>query len=206
MVKDRPVQDVANRLRGNKPFTLSRWGDTEWGCMFGERTRQLAHDASQCFMDLQSSLWNVLNSRPPYSLGLCTDDGRCWEVITACDLQPLDWGHDYFPLLEPGCSEIDALVESLMVKPLVIVGPPKMRHLKEQLGFAAFVDVPPKNAYLCRQHLLRETLAVLEDFKQPVVVSVSAGVCAPLLIDDLFKRVGNFHQLVDFGGLWHALE
>lgn len=206
MVKDRPLRDLADRLRGHKPFTLSRWGDNEWHCLFGEQNGYMPRDGYFYFYEMQNNLWRTLNSRPPYCLGLSTEDGRAWETINACELQRLDWGLDRLAAVADDAPEVAMFVEAVRAKPLVVVGPPHFRHLKATLGYEAFVDVPPKNAYVCRDHLVRETLAALEDFKEPALVSVSAGVCAPLLIDDLFKTVGKFHQLVDFGGLWGAIK
>lgn len=206
MVKDRPLRDLADRLRGHKPFTLSRWGDNEWHCLFGEQNGYMPRDGYFYFFEMQARLWGVLNSGPTYSLGLSTADDRAWATIAACSLDKLDWGRDHFTTLDPCAPELDLILEATRAKPFVVVGPPHFRHLKAELKYAAFVDVPPKNAYVCRDHLVRETLAALEDFKEPALVSISAGVCAPLVIDDLFKSVGKFHQLVDFGGLWSALK
>ncbi len=206
MVKDRPLRDLADRLRGHKPFTLSRWGDNEWHCIFGEKNGYMPKDGYFYFYELQQRLWQTLNEYPPYCLGLGTTDQRAWATICGCEWQKLDWGRDHLWCLPDGAPELDALVQATRAKPLVVVGPPHFRHLRRQLGYAAFVDVPPKNAYVALDHLVRETRAVLEDFKQPVLVTVSAGVCAPLLVDELYKTEGHFHQLVDVGGLWDALR
>lgn len=203
MVKDRPLRELIPALADRRPFTLSRWGDHEWQVLFGDPAAGLIpKDGFVYLVELQQELWKVLNARPDYRLALSTEDTRATNTIFAVELEKLDWCRD--PLLAIGgrCPELDALAEAASRKPLILVGPPKYRHLRRQLKYRAFVDVPPKNAYLCRDHLVREILAAVDDLKEPALISISAGVCAPLLIHDLYPLLGNFHQLVDFGGVW----
>lgn len=201
MVKDRPLRDFMSELTGRRPFTLSRWGDHEWAAMLGTGG-WWPPDGHLYLPDLQKDLWRVLNDRPPYRLALGTTEAAAVNTITAAELHDLDWHRDPFSRITDVSHPLLELTRAVRGKPLVVVGPPKYRHLRARLDWAAFVDVPPKNAYLAKDHLVRETLAALDDLREPGLVSVSAGVCAPLVIDAVYKVAGHFHQLVDFGGVW----
>lgn len=202
MVKDRPLRELLPDLAARRPFTLSRWGDDEWHALFGETNGFMPRDGYFYFQELRQELWAVLNSKPDYRLALSTEDVRATNAIFAAELERLDWQRDPFSQVEGVGHKLHELTRAVQHKPLVLVGPPKYRHLKRHLNWAAFVDVPPKNAYLCREHLVREVMAAAEDLKGPGLVSVSAGVCAPLIIHDLYPLIGDRHQLVDFGGVW----
>lgn len=202
MVKDRPLGEFLAALAAAAPFCLSRWGDAEWHALFGETNGFMPRDGYFYFPALRRELWAVLHARPRYGLTLATDDPRAANAISGAELDGLDWGADPFAGISG--HGLDRLFRAATAKPLVIVGPPWYRHLRRHLTYAAFVDVPPKNAYLCRQHLVREVLAPADDLKEPGLVAVSAGVCGPLLIHDLHRQIGTAHQLVDFGGVWGA--
>lgn len=202
MVKDRPLRELLPDLAGRRPFTLSRWGDNEWHALFGETNGFMPKDGYFYFAELRQELWKVLNAKPGYRLALSTDDVRATNSIFGAELDKLDWQRDPFRQVQGVGHKLHELTRAVQGKPLVLVGPPKYRHLRRQLPWTTFVDVPPKNAYLCRDHLVREILAATDDLKVPGLVSVSAGVCAPLIIHDLYPLIGNQHQLVDFGGVW----
>ena len=77
-----------------------------------------------------------------------------------------------------------------------------MRKTWSVLRYKAFIDVPPKNAYLCKDEIICNTLAALENIKGHCIVSISAGIAASLVIDKLHNRVSHQHSLVDFGSTW----
>lgn len=202
MVKDRPLREILTHLAGRRPYTLSRWGDHEWHALFGETNGFMPKDGYFYLPELRDQLWSLLTRRPPYGLALSTEDTRAANSIFAAELQDLDWQRDPFSRIVGVGHQLHELTRAVRQKPLIVVGPPKYRHLKARLGWTAFVDVPPKNAYLAKDHLVREVFAAMDDMKEPALVSVSAGVCAPLIVDDLFRAAGSFHQIVDFGGVW----
>lgn len=202
MVTDRPLREFLPLLAGNKPLTISRWGDHEWHALFGETNGFMSRDGYFYLPELKEQLWSVLSRRPPYRLALSTDDYRATNAIFGAELQDLAWHRDPFSRITGVGRPLLELTRAVRHKPLIVVGPPKYRRLRDRLGWTAFVDVPPKNAYLAKDHLVREVFAALDDLKQPALVSVSAGVCAPLIVDDLFRAAGGFHQIVDFGGVW----
>ncbi len=207
MVTDRPLRKFLTLLRGRKPFTVSRWGEQEWQALLGEWTA-VSVGAQSYHRELCTALGQVLASLPPYRLGLPaqvfeTFGDKVYAYIDGCGLGTLDWQRDFLKVA--GFEDFTTLVGTVSRLPLVLVGPPPLRHARGILRYRAFVDVPPRHAYLCLGDIVRETLATLEGMPEPTLVSVSAGMTAPLILDKLYHQVGHRHQLVDFGSLWEPL-
>jgi hypothetical protein len=145
-------------------------------------------------------------SKPKYNLAIATEDERATNAIFAAELQHLAWQRNPFAAITSQNHNFWEVVRACQSKPFVVVGPPRYRHQKAHLKWTAFVDVPPKNAYLCRKELVESVLVALEDIKEPALVTLSAGICTPIVVHQLHDRVGEQHQLVDVGGLWSVLE
>lgn len=198
MVKDRPLRDLLDAVADRRPLTVSRWGHDEWCVLNGQPNRLSVPPTGFTYLvELQQKLWRLLEGRPPYHLSLACDDPWIVPTIEAAGFDRLDWGRTRL--------DARALVGPVREVPLVLVGPPRFSRLHGPLRPAANVTIPPRNAYLARDQIVREVLGVLEDFREPALVSVSAGVAAPLIVDDLFRVVGGRHQLIDFGSLWDTL-
>lgn len=145
-------------------------------------------------------------AKPTYGLAIATDDERATNAIFAADIQHLAWQRNPFAAITSLNHNFWEVVRACQAKPLVVVGPPRYRHHKHHLKWAAFVDVPPKNAYLCRKELVESVLAAVDDLKEPALITLSAGVCTPIVVHELYQRIGEQHQLVDVGGLWSVME
>lgn len=206
MVKDRPLSTLLPELTSARPLTISRWGDQEWSLLLGYGHHLLPTNGYVYIDQLRCDLWNVLLAKPTYGLAIATDDERATNAIFAADIQHLAWQRNPFAAITSLNHNFWEVVRACQAKPLVVVGPPRYRHHKHHLKWAAFVDVPPKNAYLCRKELVESVLAAVDDLKEPALITLSAGVCTPIVVHELYQRIGEQHQLVDVGGLWSVME
>lgn len=205
MVKERPLRDLLSLIEARKPFALSRWGDREWHAVFGECDGHIPRDGRWYFGTLSRELGELIASGPPYMLSLpsATLDrfsGRVEAYIESSGLAGLHWCRDAFRVDD--ARQLQAVVGAVSRVQLVVVGPPWLRRAKNLLRWRAFVDVPPRNQYLCRDDIVRNVLAELEEVSGAALVTVQAGVVGPLLIDDLYRKVGHRHQVADVGDLW----
>jgi hypothetical protein len=206
MVKDWPLRELLAMVEARRPFTVSRWGKGEWRALFGERNGFVPKDSYRYFDGLCRDLASVLTSLPPYRLSIPSDalevlGPRIDDYLKGTEgFAGLRWCRDAFKIETP--EQLQAVVGAASRVPLVVVGPPRLRRLRRLLRPLAFVDVPPRNQYLCKDDLVREVLAHLEGRKSAALVTVDAGVTGPLLIDELFRRLGGRHQLADVGTLW----
>jgi len=204
--KDLSFPLLLDSLRSTKPMTISHWGTQEWQFMLGSEQKLLPKTGYRYADQFRSDLWNVLMERPQYGLVIATEDNKATDAIFAAGLDGLAWQRNPFEPCSQSPEALDQLVHACQSKPLVIVGPPRYRHVTKHLKCTAFIDVPPKNVYLRRRNLVGEVLAVLSDLKQPATVTLSAGICTPLIIHDLFRRVGDYDQLLAVGKLWSLFE
>jgi hypothetical protein len=201
MVKDRPLREFLSYLESGRPLALSRWGDPEWHALFGQRNGH----CPDYFRPLSRDLTSLLHGRPEYGLAVPSATlrrfgGKVEAYVGGLGLNDLDWL--LADALEPGNpAELLALVGAVGRAPLVVVGPPHLRRARSLLHYRAFVDVPPRHAYLRRDDVVDGALAALEAFKTPALVSVSAGPAGPLVVDALRRKAGR-HRVVDFGPLW----
>lgn len=207
MVTERPLRDFLTMVEEGKPLTYSRWGVHEWQVLFGERNGYIPKDGHFYFPELCREMSQLMLSRPAYQLGipgnLLREQGdRINAYLIGLGLADLNWYNDIFGV--ETASDLQDILGIICRVPLLIVGPSRLRRLRSLLHFRAFVDVPPRNQYLCKDELVRNTLAALEDCKTPALVTISAGVISPLIVAALHRRVGEFHQLVDVGKLWES--
>lgn len=203
-VKERPLREFLQAIQ-QRPITFSRWGDTEWHAVFGERNGY-APDVMTYLHRCYSEISAVLQSAPKYALGLpsstlTTFGGRIEAYIDGCDLGSLDWISDQ--VFRPsGASEMQALLGLAARRPLIMIGPPRLHKLRSMLSLAEFIDVPPRHPYLVLDEIVRGTQAILEKQTNPAIVSVSAGLIAVLVVDRLYQKIGRRHSIIDFGSFW----
>jgi len=206
MVRERPLPDFLSQIARHDPFTYTRWGTGEWHAIFGERNGFIPKDGGWYFHALCREVSEILLRRPQYSLGLSDStlvefEGRIENYINGLGMWDLDWTLD--DKLKPSTAgDVQQLLATVSNSNLVMVGPPHLKKTWWALRYKAFIPVPPKNAYLCKDEIVANTLAALEDIRGHCVVSVSAGITATLVIDKLFNRVGSRHTLIDFGSVW----
>jgi len=60
--------DICDKLRNNEPFKFSRWGDGEFGCMYGWEGAN--RDGNKYLPELRQDLIDIIHSEPNYYIGL----------------------------------------------------------------------------------------------------------------------------------------
>ena len=60
--------EICDKLRNKEYFKFSRWGDGEWGCMFGWEGKN--RDGNEYLPELKEELTRIMYSRPDYYMGL----------------------------------------------------------------------------------------------------------------------------------------
>lgn len=195
------------RVAAREPTTFSRWGDGEWTAVLGRRRHGQNCDGHRFFPAMGGELKQVLLARPDHPLGLQSLALRVLpevpDWIAQNYLTDLDWvDADVFHHAS-GRGELGRLVAELRKVPVVLVGPPHLhRPLKDVLGYAEHVIVPPQNCYLALKDLATATLGALERLPAGAVAAISASMPAKLLVAALHKKVGRRHSLIDFGSVW----
>ena len=60
--------EICDKLRSGQPFKFSRWGDGEWGCMYGWKGAN--RDGNEYLPELRQDLIDIIHSEPDYYVGL----------------------------------------------------------------------------------------------------------------------------------------
>lgn len=208
------ADDLLNRIHNHDVFTLSRWGDGEWYCMFGEHGAN--SDGQPYHAALGTALREVLTSRPRYLLGMRFPDQdelqlgipRWLRRNHLTDLQWYNAGLIWHDLSVTG--EINRLCKAFNSLPLMLVGPSHLNTLVHcnMLDALSQIIVPLVDAWkrvdLIEQDVLNmyNMMKAAKDDDLPFIISFSCGITAKPLIDRLHKKIGQEAFLIDTGSVW----
>lgn len=202
----RPLAWFVAQLQAGTPFAFSRWGDGEWHAVLG-RVRGHNCDRHPFSLPLSQALRAVLDSRPPYLLGMQRLAQRIMGPRIRAYLEPrtlhrLDWidadvFHDASRL-----GQLGPLVAALNARAVLLVGPPHLSKLSPWLGWQQRLEVPLVDCWAQYGQLRQDVAAVLRAARTSLVVGLSCGMPAKVLLHDLFHDFGRQHTLVDFGSVW----
>lgn len=187
-------------------FTFSRWGDGEWHSVFGRASGRNC-DGHEYFPAMGERLRSVLLSRPDYPLGMQPLAQRVFgdrleQWVMTHQLHDLDWVNADVLHTASSRRQLEPFLAAFRACPSVVVGPPHLRKLKDFLGYRKFVDVPPRNSFLALDDLFRSTMGAIDGLASKVLVSVSAGMPAKILIDMLHHKLKGQVMLLDAGSLF----
>lgn len=184
---------------GSEPFAFSRWGDGEWSAVLGIGT---ANCDGQAYAPLRDDLRRVLLDRPSYLLGMQPlamarfgPEIRGW--LTQHDLRMPWLNADVFHDLSKS-GELPAFVEPLRHRPVILVGPKRLRALS-LIPHVAFVEIPDANAYAAIGDTRAHLSAIAARSAPGTVVALSAGMGANVLIHDFAHLPLTW---IDFGSVW----
>lgn len=200
------LSEFIDNIRNHKPFSFSRWGDGEWNSVLGRKTGQNC-DGHMYYPQMGDDLKQVLINRPTYRLGMQPFavrqfGDRITEWLIRYGLENLPWCNaDVFHRASIQKTLTSVIVELQRTK-LIVVGPDNLKRLKPILPYKKFVDVPPRNAYLSMERIMRDVLSAVDGLHEHATVSISAGMPAKLLINELHTRLKGQHTLIDFGSVW----
>lgn len=192
----------------SRPFTFSRWGDGEWRSVLDLGAGSANCDGHTYFPAMGMQLQQVLCSRPSYRLGLQSLAVKLFKTrimgfLSKHRLQGLTWyDADVFHKAAIH-GRLSDVVQAVAKRKVLLIGP---LHLKDvPFPVAKRLQVPTKNAYQHLTALLDRALESLDAETEPMLVSVSAGMPAELIVDALHKQHGKKHTIIDFGSLWDQL-
>jgi hypothetical protein len=198
--------DIVEWIQSGTPFSLSRWGNGEWHSVFG-RTKGRTTGRQDFGAGLGEALRAVLRSRPPYMMEL-----KRWETVfgsgvdewlTSEGLEALDWIAPDVLHRASIKGRIQRVVDALRQAPdFVAIGPDHLKRAQDTLGFRKLVKVPTANAFDAYHAIRRKAVKQAEKMPQGGVITLSAGMTAKVLVDDLYRQFGDRLIILDVGSLW----
>lgn len=194
------LEDFVQRIKGRSAFAFSRWGDGEWACVLGESGETC--DGQRYSARLSRELTNVLRARPKYYLGMQRFamkrmGPRIKQWLARHGLN-FPWVNaDVFASASRD-GKLGPLLDALMTRDIVLVGPPYL----EALPFPRLSHVPvdPHDCFADVRGTIASARVVIEQHEVPVV-AVSAGPAAKIIVHKL-QAFYPCAAVVDFGSLW----
>lgn len=208
LVRTRAItaDDLAGWIKARSQFTITRWGDGEWHSVLGRKTG--CNTVGQSFVPaLRKQLRRRLRSRPPYTMEL-----KKWEKIFEHwvdtwlvneQLGSLDWIAPDILHKASMKGQLSPVIRALRNAPgVLVIGPSHLEATQDILGFGSMSEVSSKGAFSELDGLREQAFAAAATLPKGAVVSVSAGMTANILFDDLYHRFGNDLILLNAGSLW----
>lgn len=199
------VKAITQMIRQRTPFTFARWGDGEWRAVLGT-TRGANCDRHPFFPEMGDELRQVLRDQPDYLMGMQPLAARMFEdkIRRWLDNNKLvfDWVDGDVLHRAAGNGRLGKFIHALQGRRVVMVGPDHLKRINRLVPYDCFVDVPPRNAYLAKEKIVRGIRSAVEAADEPAVVSVSASMPAEIILHELYRPLGRRHTLFDAGSLW----
>jgi len=193
-MREYPLSFYVDKLKDEDYFSLARYGDGEFYCMWGRGTQ----NSNKCRYtpELKKDLEASFHHRhdPSFIFGmqrvLPEDRERAEKMY------PVDW-YDTEIFSEAVANlELYPLIAQLRLMNTVVIG---NKSIKADVGRifynTQFIEVPPNNAHELKKEVLEECLMLA-----PACFLFSCGMAANSFISALHGLEGSF--LLDLGHIW----
>lgn len=217
---------ICARIAANDHFSLARYGDGEFMAILGAVGQNC--DGHEYYPEMGRALADILKSKPDYYIGLHQSRQIDRETMTWLYRNELieeiesPEGVEYYPRLRfvsnsvfhdaqvekdndgkrtiPKPGAINQLWKACEGKKVWVVGPGYLEQQKQVV--ADHVVIPGKGTF---QHI-GNILAILDRFYNfdNSVVLVCASMCAPIIVDHLYRKYGDRATFIDFGSVFDA--
>lgn len=200
-----------DRIRSGKVYSAARYGDGEWLTIIQPSTHRRNCDGHVMYPEMAAQFRKALKNRPkyflgmqPYALKLMGGQIRAW--IAENNLWDLKWhvGDRLAMHTVNARGEFHRLTDVLREANVLMVGPSHLRKLKlrKVVNFLEFIDVPRTNAFLKLGRIGKAIRDAYSKLPKPLVISISCGLPAGLLVDRLFPALGHDAFLLDMGSVF----
>jgi len=190
--------ELLNKIKNNEPFTLSRWGDGEFGSLtFSKKGANC--DGHIYFHDMGVELKSVLESNPSYYMGLQPLAQRMMpEVMKKYDY--INWiNADIFHNASIN-GEFNKFLSIINEKKVIIVGPDYMSKLNNIVTIKAHIKVPVKDCWLEKDRILSDLNDFLKDKKDQYIVLFVASMASNIMIHEIQGKY-KIHSFIDMGSV-----
>jgi len=212
-VERHPPAYYLDRIRNGEVFSTSRFGDGEWNTVLRPDVNRKNCDGHRMYPAMAVELRAALRKQRGYIFGMQNFAMRLMgtgirEFLAQRNLRDIVW-HDADTLAMHRLGsqgKLFKLFNALKDANVLMVGPAHLRTLKKRglVNFLKFIEVPEKNAY---DTIGKTGLAIRDAYSKlpkPLVISISCGMPAGVLVDRLFPTMGHDAFLLDMGAVYDA--
>ncbi len=207
-------QILWKRIRDGEVYSHTRMGDGEWLGILGKASSQRRNcDGHRYFPAMNRGLRKILTEPPDekFLLGMQHFGFRTMRMPilrwlkTQGLLDRLWYDADLLAMHRvSGHGRIRGYFEALATRPVVMVGHPRLKKLKQRglVDFAAHIVTPVRDAFRALPDLKQKTLKAYSRLEPPVVISISCGLPAGILVQRLFREIGQEAFIFDAGSVY----
>lgn len=187
---------VVDCIRSFKNVSYARFADGEWACILGRSGGNC--DKHQYFPDMRVKLTEVVESQPPYFLGIqrlaIEQNQDNPEFIRLKEKN--NWcGSEIFTRASIH-GRMNELRDALMDRNVIQVANGSLKPL----GLAdVFIEIPLINCWLKKDEILS---AIRKHVKPNDVIIYSASMPTKYFIHELWKEFGDTITQLDTGSVW----
>lgn len=185
---------VMGNLRAG-PWSLSRYGDTELGCMVGARVANV--DGQPVSAKAASDLWATLADPLGYCYGMQPLSLRL-DLVPARIRKAVDWKNSDVLHIASIEGELGPFTEWLKDRRVALIGPKRLMPL----GFlwtGGFIEVPLGGCYGDKDRVMEGVRGVLP---RADVLICCASMLSNTVIHALYPEFGDRVSMIDCGSLW----
>jgi hypothetical protein len=196
-----------SKMRKNKTFSFSRWGDGEWLCVSGKTGANC--DGHEYFPELSFALRKCLSRDLPYfKAAFPKFQGRKNLVFNCIKnysnvkewVDAKVWMNSF---LEPNKPYLK-LINQLNSMNFIMVSDSSKYSLKNTLDMKGFIEIPPVNCFLNKDRIKDMIIEHSKKHELPVF-GLSASMTSNAIIDELYSEIGEDCWMIDFGSIWDPL-
>ena len=189
-------------LKDKKPFSFTRWGDGEWGCVFGATGANC--DSHIYFPEMKKGLNEAIIHPKGYFLATWPKTEpmmfNIWDSIQNIIQNPNSQWVDARIWEEAAMGgELKPLVEQLEQMDFIIVSEPSKKELP--LKYTDFIEIPTTNCFLDKDRIKQEMINMCQKYQNPVF-GLSASMATNVIVDELYNIIGDKCWMIDFGSIW----
>jgi hypothetical protein len=187
---------IVNQIIDLKQFSYGRWGDGEMACVFGRKGCNV--DKHEYFQDMRVELRNILESQPPYFLGLqrlgAEQNKDNPEFIRLRDMNT--WVDNEVFSYASRDGRMGELRDALLDRNVIQVA---NGSLKPLWLADIFIEIPLVNCWLSKDEILS---AIRKHIQPNDVILYSASMPTKYFINEIYKEFGDTITQLDCGSVW----
>jgi hypothetical protein len=192
-------------LRRKVLFSMSRWGDGEFNCIFGVAGENCDHH--QYFPEMGVDLLRSLKSGLPYYRALVhiafkeLGQDRISKFLAENEISCTWVDGDVF-LQRSAEGTLFPFIEILRERNVLYVGPSHLRSISPWVfPVVEFIEVPDKDCYLTKIDTEAKIIKSVSNHQIDIIL-FSASMATNVMIDDLYESVGMSCTMIDVGSLF----
>ena len=203
-IKTNSLQYYIDKLKSNEKFSFTRWGDGEWGCVFGAEGHNV--DRHQYFPEMSEGLLEALvvdkgyiKATWPLTVPMFSRiNPLITEFIEVNDID-YEW-HDARVWEEEAMKgKLNPLIKQLEEMDFIVVSEESKRRLS--VKYTDFIEVPAVDCFLEKDSIKEKVIDMCDKYDKPVF-GFSASMATNVIVDELHSVVGDKCWMIDFGSIW----